>query len=157
MPSLSISDMMNKVGAAESVSKPAVGGDGKSEEVDAEITPQVLEEGWKKFLATVKAPNLRANLAKNTPVYSAEDNTVTQFVASELQKNWIVEQRLPALQGELRKALGNSKVILKIEVLPQDGQQSSSQPYMPTEVAKAMMKDSDKVAEFGREFELEVS
>ena len=157
MPSLSISDMMSKADAAEPVSKPAAAEDEKPAEADVKITPQVLEEGWKKFLATVKTPNLRANLAKNTPVYSEEENTVTQFVASELQKNWIVEQRLPALQSDLRKALGNGTVRLKIEVMPQQEQNSSSQPYMPTEVAKAMMNDSEKVAEFGREFELEVS
>ena len=157
MPSLSISDMMSKADAAEPVSKPAAAEDEKPAEADVKITPQVLEEGWKKFLATVKTPNLRANLAKNTPVYSEEENTVTQFVASELQKNWIVEQRLPALQSDLRKALGNGTVRLKIEVMPQQEQGGSSQPYMPTEVAKAMMNDSEKVAEFGREFELEVS
>ncbi len=157
VPTLSISDMMSKAGDASPAAAPASGEGGKPAETDVKITPQVLEEGWKEFLATVKAPNLRANLAKNTPVYSAEENTVTQFVASELQKNWIVEQRLPALQSSLRKALGNSKVRLKIEVLPQQEQDGSSQPYMPTEVAKAMMSDSEKVAEFGREFELEVS
>ena len=156
MPGLSIKDMMSKVSEPVAASaSPAAGAAGPA--ADSEITPEALEKGWKEFLAMVDTPNLRANLAKNQPVYSAEENTVTQFVASELQKNWIMEKRHLSLERNLRKVLGNSKVRLNIEVLPSAEDDKPAAPYMPAEVAKKMMEDSSKVAEFGREFELEVS
>ena len=55
------------------------------------------------------------------------------------------------------KALGMAGVRLQIEVLPQSELPKDGEPYMPTEMAKAMMKESSQMENFSREFELEVS
>ena len=123
----------------------------------SDITEEVLKEAWDEFLTQIEKPNLRAALAVNKPQYSAENNAVTQFVASELQKNWIIEKQLLPLQAKLQKALGMAGVRLQIEVLPQSELPKDGEPYMPTEMAKAMMKESSQMENFSREFELEVS
>ena len=156
-PGMSIRDLLSQAGTqpvakAEAAEDAPVAGRQPSD-----ITPEVLKESWEEFLNQVEKPNLRAALAVNTPVYSAEDNAVTQFVASELQKNWIIEKQLLSLQAKLQKAMDLAGVRLKIEVLPQTAPSKAGEPYMPTEMAKAMMKDSANVESFSREFELEVS
>ena len=146
---------MSKVGSAESA--PAEKAEEASAKVPETITDDLFKAGWQKFLEMIGTPNLRAALSANTPVYSADNNTVTQFVASELQKNWIMEKRLLQLQADLQRALGVKGVRLAIEVQPQASEPEEEKPYMPTEMAKAMMKDSQQVSDFAREFELEVS
>lgn len=154
---MSIKNLMSQVGA-----EPVAKSDNPDVALPAgrqpsDITPEVLKEAWEEFLAQVERPNLRAALAVNTPEYSAEDNTVTQFVASELQKNWIIEKQLLPLQAKLQKALGVAGVRLNIEVLPEQPSDIEADPYMPTELAKTMMKESKPMSDFTREFELEVS
>jgi DNA polymerase-3 subunit gamma/tau len=151
----SIRSLLSKVGSAESA--PAEKAEEAQAKVPEVITDELFKAGWQKFLEMIGTPNLRAALSANTPVYSAENNTVTQFVASELQKNWIMEKRLLQLQADLQRAMGVKGVRLAIEVQPQSAEPEEEKPYMPTEMAKAMMKDSQKVSDFAREFELEVS
>ncbi len=151
----SIRSLLSKVGSAESA--PAEKAEEAQAKVPEAITDELFKAGWQKFLEMIGTPNLRAALSANTPVYSAENNTVTQFVASELQKNWIMEKRLLQLQADLQRAMGVKGVRLAIEVQPQSAEPEEEKPYMPTEMAKAMMKDSQKVSDFAREFELEVS
>ena len=152
----SIRSLLSKVGSAEPAPAEKAAEEAPSKASDA-ITEDLFKAGWQKFLEMIGTPNLRAALSANNPVYSAETNTVTQFVASELQKNWIMEKRLLQLQADLQRALGVKGVRLAIEVQPQTGEPEEEKPYMPTEMAKAMMKDSQKVSDFAREFELEVS
>ncbi|MBR5034452.1 MAG: DNA polymerase III subunit gamma/tau, partial [Bacteroidales bacterium] len=151
----SIRSLLSKVGSAESA--PAEKAEETPVKVPETITEDLFKAGWQKFLEMIGTPNLRAALSANTPIYSAENNTVTQFVASELQKNWIMEKRLLQLQADLQRALGVKGVRLAIEVQPQAAEPEEEKPYMPTEMAKAMMKDSQQVSDFAREFELEVS
>jgi hypothetical protein len=152
----SIRSLLSKVGSAEPAPAEKAAEEAPVKTSDA-ITEDLFKAGWQKFLEMIGTPNLRAALSANTPVYSAETNTVTQFVASELQKNWIMEKRLLQLQADLQRALGVKGVRLAIEVQPQTEEPEEEKPYMPTEMAKAMMKDSQKVSDFAREFELEVS
>ena len=152
----SIRSLLSKVGSAEPASAEKAAEEAPVKTSDV-ITEDLFKAGWQKFLEMIGTPNLRAALSANTPVYSAETNTVTQFVASELQKNWIMEKRLLQLQADLQRALGVKGVRLAIEVQPQTEEPEEEKPYMPTEMAKAMMKDSQKVSDFAREFELEVS
>ncbi len=157
-PGVSIKDLMSQASAAPVAKR----SDAQEDSAPAgrqpsDITEDVLKEAWDEFLGQIEKPNLRAALAVNKPQYSAESNTVTQFVASELQKNWIVEKQLLPLQAKLQKALGVAGVRLRIEVLPQSELPKTDEPYMPTEMAKAMMKDSSQMENFSREFELEVS
>ena len=109
-----------------------------------------------KFIETVDQPKLKAALSANTPVFNADEGVVTQFVASDLQKNWIVEKRLHSLQGSLQKEMA-CKVRLNIEVQEQPADKVEERPYMPIEMAKEMMKKSGDVANAIREFDLEVS
>ncbi|MBQ7457915.1 MAG: DNA polymerase III subunit gamma/tau, partial [Bacteroidales bacterium] len=157
-PGVSIKDLMSQASAAPVASRD----DAQEESVPAgrqpsDITEEILKGSWDEFLGQIEKPNLRAALAVNKPQYSAENNAVTQFVASELQKNWIIEKQLLPLQAKLQKALGVAGVRLQIEVLPQSELPKNDEPYMPTEMAKAMMKESSQMENFSREFELEVS
>ncbi|MBO4417419.1 MAG: DNA polymerase III subunit gamma/tau [Bacteroidales bacterium] len=157
-PGVSIKNLMSQASAAPVAKR----SDAQEESATAgrqpsDITEEVLKEAWDEFLTQIEKPNLRAALAVNKPQYSAENNAVTQFVASELQKNWIIEKQLLPLQAKLQKALGIAGVRLQIEVLPQSELPKDGEPYMPTEMAKAMMKESSQMENFSREFELEVS
>ena len=157
-PGVSIKDLMSQASAAPVAKR----SDAQEDSAPAgrqpsDITEDVLKEAWDEFLGQIEKPNLRAALAVNRPQYSAESNTVTQFVASALQKNWIIEKQLLPLQAKLQKALGVAGVRLRIEVLPQSELPKNDEPYMPTEMAKAMMKESSQMENFSREFELEVS
>ncbi len=157
-PGVSIRNLMSQASAApvakggEAQEDPAPSGRQPSD-----VTEDILKEAWDEFLQQIERPNLRAALAVNKPVYSAQTNTVTQFVASELQRNWIIEKQLLPLQAKLQKALGVAGVRLQIEVLPQSELSKDGEPYMPTEMAKAMIKESSQMENFSREFELEVS
>ncbi len=157
-PGVSIRNLMSQASAAPV----AEGGEAQEDSAPSgrqpsDVTEDILKGAWEEFLQQVERPNLRAALAVNKPGYSAQTNTVTQFVASELQRNWIIEKQLLPLQAKLQKALGVAGVRLQIEVLPQSELPKDDEPYMPTEMAKAMMKDSSQMENFSREFELEVS
>ena len=156
-PGMSIRDLLSQAGTQPVAKAEAAEDTPVAGRQPSDITPEVLKESWEDFLNQVEKPNLRAALAVNTPVYSAEDNAVTQFVASELQKNWIIEKQLLNLQAKLQKSMDLAGVRLKIEVLAQTAPSKDAEPYMPTEMAKAMMKDSANMENFSREFELEVS
>ncbi len=157
-PGVSIKNLMSQASAAP-VSKRSDAQDDSAPagRQPSDITEETLKEAWDDFLTQIERPNLRAALAVNKPLYSVENNAVTQFVASELQKNWIIEKQLLPLQAKLQKALGVAGVRLQIEVLPQSELPKDGEPYMPTEMAKAMMKESSQMENFSREFELEVS
>ena len=156
-PGMSIRDLLSQAGSQPVAKKEAADDAPAAGRQPSDITPEVLKGAWEQFLQEIEKPNLRAALAVNTPVYSAENNAVTQFVASELQKNWIIEKQLLTLQAKLQKALDLGGVRLQIEVLPQAETSKEGEPYMPTEMAKAMIKDSAEMESFSREFELEVS
>ena len=151
----SIKAMMSKVNAVAQAPAAKQAEEELSAQAPRTVSQEAFEGAWQKFLASVDKPKLKAALSANTPVFSSEENTVTQFVASELQKSWIVEKQLHTLQASLQNALG-SKVRLQIEVKPQEEVAAESTPYMPTEMAKAMMDESQEVTDFTREFELEV-
>ncbi len=156
-PGISIKDLLSQASAPQSAKSSPAAQESQAEKKPADITAEVLKEAWGEFLQQIDRPNLRAALAVNTPSYDPEDNSVTQLVASELQKNWIIEKQLFDLQAKLQKAMGLGGVRLKIEVLPQAQDNGKSGPYMPTETAKAMIKDSPEMENFSREFQLEVS
>ncbi|MBO4558139.1 MAG: hypothetical protein J5693_05985, partial [Bacteroidales bacterium] len=153
---VSIKNLMSKVSQPEAAPAKAESAEA-APKADVEITPELLEQTWPAFIASIEQPKLKAALNANKPQYAAQDNAVTQFVASELQKNWILEKQLHILTDKLRKAIGNGSVRLRIEVLPPQESDTASNPYMPTEVAREMMKDSKQMSDFSREFELEVS
>ena len=151
---ISIKELMSK--ATAQAAAPQTTGGAPAAEIDPkDITEEMFAAGWEKFIAGITRPNLKAALSANTPKYSAEDGTATQFVASVMQRDWIVDHQLLKLQGSLQSALG-SRVLLKIEVQPQDEEPKVQGPYMPTEVAQKMKEDSANVSDFTREFELEV-
>jgi len=157
MPGASIRDLMAKtasapVAKAEESAKP----EAAEFKEPKDISPEMFTEAWGRFIEAVDQPKLKAALSANTPVFNAEQGTVTQFVASELQRDWIVEKRLHALQGSLQKEM-SCKVRLNIEVLEQPAEKVEERPYMPIEMAKEMMKKSGDVANAIREFDLEVS
>jgi DNA polymerase-3 subunit gamma/tau len=158
IPGASIRDLMAKAAAApvakaEEAPKAQAVAEFKEPK---DITPDMFSAAWEKFIEAVDQPKLKAALSANTPVFNAEEGTVTQFVASDLQKNWIVEKRLHSLQGSLQKEMA-CKVRLNIEVLEQPAEKTEERPYMPIEMAKEMMKKSGDVAQAIRDFELEVS
>ncbi len=151
---ISIKELMSK--ATAQAAAPQTTGGAPAAEIDPkDITEEMFAAGWEKFIAGITRPNLKAALSANTPKYSAEEGTATQFVASVMQRDWIVDHQLLKLQGSLQSALG-SRVLLKIEVQPQDEEPKVQGPYMPTEVAQKMKEDSANVSDFTREFELEV-
>ncbi|MBQ9528819.1 MAG: DNA polymerase III subunit gamma/tau, partial [Bacteroidales bacterium] len=151
---ISIKELMSKA-TAQAAAPQTTGGASAAEIDPKDITEEMFAAGWEKFIAGITRPNLKAALSANTPKYSAEEGTATQFVASVMQRDWIVDHQLLKLQGSLQSALG-SRVLLKIEVQPQDEEPKVQGPYMPTEVAQKMKEDSANVSDFTREFELEV-
>ena len=151
---ISIKELMSKA-TAQAAAPQTTGGAPAAEIAPKDITEEMFAAGWEKFIAGITRPNLKAALSANTPKYSAEDGIATQFVASVMQRDWIVDHQLLKLQGSLQSALG-SRVLLKIEVQPQDEEPKVQGPYMPTEVAQKMKEDSANVSDFTREFELEV-
>ena len=158
IPGASIRDLMSRTAVAATARPEATPKAEAAVEYkeSKDITQDMFSEAWEKFIAAVDQPKLKAALSVNTPVFNAEEGTVTQFVASDLQKNWIVEKRLHALQGSLQKEMA-CKVRLNIEVREQPADKVEERPYMPIEMAKEMMKKSGDVANAIREFDLEVS
>ena len=101
-------------------------------------------------------PKLRALLTSVKHVFDKDEATLTQFVANDLQRDWIMSNMHFILEDKLRKALGGHAVKILVEVLPPE-QVKVNTEYMPTEVAKAMIKDSPQMESFSREFDLDVS
>ena len=120
-----------------------------------ELTEEAFEKAWEAIVSELK-PKLRALLTSVKHEFNKEEATLTQFVANDLQRDWIMSNMHFILEDKLRKALGGHAVKILVEVLPPE-QVKVNTEYMPTEVAKAMIKDSPQMESFSREFDLDVS
>jgi len=128
---------------------------GKQPAQPVELTEEAFEKAWGAIVSEQK-PKLRALLTSVKHEFDKEEATLTQFVANDLQRDWIMSNMHFILEDKLRKALGGHAVKILVEVLPPE-QVKVNTEYMPTEVAKAMIKDSPQMESFSREFDLDVS
>ena len=118
-----------------------------------EVTPEAFEAAWSDVVSQLK-PKLRSLLSSVKHEFSQKESCVTQFVANDLQRNWIMDNMHFVLEDKLRRALGRA-VRIVVEVLPPSEAELQKKPYTPTEMAKAMMGDSAQMENFSREFDLE--
>ena len=118
------------------------------------------DESILKAWATVpeeysSSPRL-ANTLKNAEVEieTSEGMKVLTFKVSNLsQQKWIQENRLLALEGNLQKKVGSSRIRLEVGVIPLE--EKERQPYTDQEKATALMGKNGEIQNLIKDFGLE--
>ena len=118
------------------------------------------DESILKAWATVpeeysSSPRL-ANTLKNAEVEieTSEGMKVLTFKVSNLsQQKWIQENRLLALEGNLQKKVGSSRIRLEVGVIPME--EKERQPYTDQEKATALMGKNGEIQNLIKDFGLE--
>ena len=97
-----------------------------------------------------------ANTLKNAEVEieTSEGMKVLTFKVSNLsQQKWIQENRLLALEGNLQKKVGSSRIRLEVGVIPME--EKERQPYTDQEKATALMGKNGEIQNLIKDFGLE--
>ncbi len=97
-----------------------------------------------------------ANTLKNAEVEveGSEIMKILTFkVSNASQQKWIKDNRLLALEGNLQKKLGTSRLRLEVGVIPMEDKEI--QPYTDQEKATALMGRNGEVQNLVKDFGLE--
>lgn len=144
--SLSLKSIANEQTAAGEA--PAVMSSGKTaSDTDTVPSDEALKACWSSLVSEYSAqPRLANALESATLEFNMEDDhkKVVFRVFNVAQKKWIEEKRLRELEGKLQRLAGSSKVLLSVDVLP-DEESVPDVPYTPTEQAQVLMQNNAEV------------
>ncbi len=134
----------------ETVKAPEISGEPPEDEA--------IIAAWKTIPDEFKAANqIRlANTLENATLEietSGDMKVVTFKVSNEAQRKWIQENRLLALEGNLQKKTGSSKIRLEVGVIPME--EKEVQPYTDQEKATALMGENVELRGLVKDFGLE--
>ncbi len=131
----------------------------KAPEISGELPEdEAIIAAWKTIPDEFKAANqIRlANTLENATLEietSGDVKVVTFKVSNEAQRKWIQENRLLALEGNLQKKTGSSKIRLEVGVIPME--EKEIQPYTDQEKATALMGENVELRGLVKDFGLE--
>ena len=131
----------------------------KTPEISGELPEdEAIIAAWKTIPDEFKAANqIRlANTLENATLEietSGDMKVVTFKVSNEAQRKWIQENRLLALEGNLQKKTGSSKIRLEVGVIPME--EKEVQPYTDQEKATALMGENVELRGLVKDFGLE--
>ncbi len=131
----------------------------KAPEISGELPEdEAIIAAWKTIPNEFKAANqIRlANTLENATLEietSGDMKVVTFKVSNEAQRKWIQENRLLALEGNLQKKTGSSKIRLEVGVIPME--EKEVQPYTDQEKATALMGENVELRGLVKDFGLE--
>lgn len=131
----------------------------KAPEISGELPEdEAIIAAWKTIPDEFKAANqIRlANTLENATLEietSGDMKVVTFKVSNEAQRKWIQENRLLALEGNLQKKTGSSKIRLEVGVIPME--EKEIQPYTDQEKATALMGENVELRGLVKDFGLE--
>ncbi len=131
----------------------------KAPEISGELPEdEAIIAAWKTIPDEFKAANqIRlANTLENATLEietSGDMKVVTFKVSNEAQRKWIQENRLLALEGNLQKKTGSSKIRLEVGVIPME--EKEVQPYTDQEKATALMGENVELRGLVKDFGLE--
>ena len=131
----------------------------KTPEISGELPEdEAIMAAWKTIPNEFKAANqIRlANTLENATLEiqtSGDMKVVTFKVSNEAQRKWIQENRLLALEGNLQKKTGSSKIRLEVGVIPME--EKEVQPYTDQEKATALMGENVELRGLVKDFGLE--
>lgn len=116
-------------------------------DTDKMPSDEELKSCWSSLVSEYSAqPRLANALESATLEFNMEDDhkVVVFRVFNVAQKKWIEEKRLRELEGKLQRLAGSSKVLLRVDVLP-DEESVPDVPYTPTEQAQVLMQNNAEV------------
>lgn len=124
----------------------------------ADVIPDddAVLEAWKTIPAENASSPRLANTLQNAEVgIETKDGykMLTFKVSNAAQEKWIRENRLMALEGNLRKKVGSSRIRLEVGVLPIEDK--GVQPYTDQEKATVLMGQNGEVQNLVKDFGLE--
>ena len=124
----------------------------------ADVIPEdsSVLEAWKTIPAEYASSPRLANTLRNAQIsVEIEDGykALTFKVSNASQEKWIRENRLKALEENLRKKVGSSRIRLEVGVLPVEDKEK--QPYTDQEKATALMGINGEVQNLVKDFGLE--
>ena len=114
---------------------------------------------WKEMAGTyAEKPRLFNMLNSCTLKIEDDDNgqkIVTFYVLNISQKEWVETKLLHDLEGNLRRLSGSTRIVLKVDIVPQEENQKA-EAYMPSEQAKELMSSNSEVKQFVQDFGLDI-
>lgn len=118
-----------------------------AQEKDTIPSDEVLRSCWSGLVSEYSAqPRLANALESATLEFNMENDckTVVFRVFNVAQKKWIEEKRLRELEGKLQRLCGSAKVLLRVDIVP-DEEGVPDVPYTPTEQAQVLMQNNAEV------------
>lgn len=119
--------------------------------------PETLASLWSQMAGTFGSqPRLVNALKASAPAATVEDGTVTiSFrLATEAQKDWIVEKKLNEMEETFRRLSKLPKLRLVPEVQPEAPEEKKL--YMPAEKARDLIARNTEVKELVKDLELDI-
>ena len=136
----------------------------EEEETAAEAAPEALptdelvQEKWKELAGAYASKPRLANMIASgkITISEAEGVKILDFeVTNTSQKQWVEEKLLRSLEGNLRTALGCSKINVVVSVTPET-EAKTVEPYMPEQKAKVLIETNPDVNKFVQDLGLDV-
>ena len=118
----------------------------------------VLKAKWPELSKEyADKPRLASMLSSTTlTITGGDDSKMVVFrVVNEAQKEWVESKLLHELEGRYRALVGSNKVLLRVDVAPDDAPEQKK-VYMPSEQAKELMDQNAEVKSLVKDFELEI-
>ena len=119
---------------------------------------EVLKSKWPELSRQyADKPRLASMLSSTSLTITGNEDTkmVVFRVVNEAQKEWVESKLLHELEGRYRALVGSNKVLLRVDVAPDDAPEQKK-VYMPSEQAKELMDQNAEVKSLVKDFELEI-
>ncbi len=119
---------------------------------------EVLKNKWPELSKQyADKPRLASMLSSTslTITGNEESKMVVFRVVNEAQKEWVESKLLHELEGKYRALVGSSKILLRVDVAPDDAPEQKK-VYMPSDQAKELMDQNAEVKSLVKDFELEI-
>jgi hypothetical protein len=114
---------------------------------------------WKELIQgerEAKRTSLAVTLEQYQPVLQEDGLTVEFYVSNDAQKGWIEEKRLLKMIAQMRGALHNKSLNLKVEVIPSKEGDSAPKLYTNREKGEFLLKEHESVRDFTQKLELDI-
>ena len=114
---------------------------------------------WKEMAGTYAEKPRLFNMLNSCTLKIEDDDKgqkiVTFYVLNISQKEWVETKLLHDLEGNLRRLSGSTRIVLKVDIVPQEENQKA-EAYMPSEQAKELMSSNSEVKQFVQDFGLDI-
>lgn len=130
----------------------------KSKTVEAvKITADTVNDAWKALAESEsKMPRLAAAISQAEPEVDFEGKEIKFTVASAAQKAWIDRNCRIRMENFLRGKLADPSFRLTVTVSENTVPEGPKKPYMQSEKAEYLLKNSEEFRELKKDLELEV-